>query len=72
MEGRSFGDGSHSFQKSKLDGECYYYCGLPSSRRLSWTRLNPKRRFHGCNRYREGSKCKYFKWVDVKFSDRAL
>ncbi|KAL3742076.1 hypothetical protein ACJRO7_017541 [Eucalyptus globulus] len=73
MEGRSFSSGSHSYKKKKseLDGECYYYCGLPSPRRTSWTRLNPGRRFHGCDRYREGSKCKYFKWVDKKFSDRA-
>ncbi|KAF8024633.1 hypothetical protein BT93_F1720 [Corymbia citriodora subsp. variegata] len=28
MEGRSFNSGSHSFQKSKLDDECYCYCGF--------------------------------------------
>ncbi|KAK3441405.1 hypothetical protein EUGRSUZ_B01616 [Eucalyptus grandis] len=72
MEDKSFSSSSHSYKKSELDGECYYYCGLPSPRRTYWTRLNPGRRFYGCGRYREGSKCHYFKWVDRKFSDRAI
>jgi len=71
MEGKSFSNGSHSYKKNGLNGECYCYCGLPSPKRTSWTRLNPRRRFHECVRYREGSKCKYFKWVNKKFSDRA-
>ncbi|KAL3734295.1 hypothetical protein ACJRO7_023616 [Eucalyptus globulus] len=71
MEDKSFSSGSHSYKKSEVDGEYYCYCGLPSPRRTSWTRLNPGRRFHGCGRYREGSKCQYFKWIDRKFSDRA-
>ncbi|KAF8034509.1 hypothetical protein BT93_C0738 [Corymbia citriodora subsp. variegata] len=51
--------------------ERFCYCGLPSPRRTSWTRMNLGRRFYGCARYREGLKCKYFKWIDAKFSDRA-
>ncbi|KAF8035940.1 LOW QUALITY PROTEIN: hypothetical protein BT93_C1842 [Corymbia citriodora subsp. variegata] len=68
MEGKSFSTNSHSFPKSKLDGELYYYCGSPSPRKIFWIQLNPKIRFHGCGRYREGSKCKFFKWADAIFS----
>ncbi|KAI3421512.1 uncharacterized protein J3R85_012206 [Psidium guajava] len=71
MEGRSFSSSSNSFRPIEEDGEVYCYCGLPSPRRTSWTQLNPGRRFHGCGRYKEGSKCKYFKWVDQKLSGRA-
>ncbi|KAK3416585.1 hypothetical protein EUGRSUZ_H02341 [Eucalyptus grandis] len=71
MEDKSFNSGSHSYKKSELDDEYYCYCGLPCLRRTSWTRLNPGRRFHGCSKYREGSKCQYFKWIDKKFYDRA-
>lgn len=33
--------------------------------------MNLERRFHGRAKYREGSKCTYFKWVDAKFSSQA-
>lgn len=40
--------------------------------RVHWIGLNPKRIFHGCARYRECSKCKYFKWVDAKFLGQVI
>lgn len=70
-EGTRFSSGSHSYKKCELDCECYCYCGLLSSRRTSGTRLNLRTRFHGCDRNKEDLKCKYFKWVDRKFSDQA-
>ncbi|KAF8034575.1 hypothetical protein BT93_C0781 [Corymbia citriodora subsp. variegata] len=73
MESRILSSSSNSSHRSDGEGERerFCYCGLPSPRRTSWTRMNPGRRFYGCARYREGSKCKYFKWIDAKFSDRA-
>ncbi|KAF8036259.1 hypothetical protein BT93_C2084 [Corymbia citriodora subsp. variegata] len=72
MESRILSSSSNSSHRSDGEGEreCFCYCGLPSPRRTSWTRMNPGRRFYGA-RYREGSKCKYFKWIDAKFSNRA-
>ncbi|KAF8012496.1 hypothetical protein BT93_I0613 [Corymbia citriodora subsp. variegata] len=73
MESKILSSSSNSSHRSDGEGERerFYYCGLPSPRRTSWTRMNPWRRFYRCARYREGSKCKYFKWIDVKFSNRA-
>ncbi|KAF8042455.1 hypothetical protein BT93_A0933 [Corymbia citriodora subsp. variegata] len=73
MESRILSSNSNSSHRSNGEGERerFCYCGLPSPRRTSWTRMNLGRRFYGCARYREGSKCKYFKWIDAKFSDRA-
>ncbi|KAF8042068.1 hypothetical protein BT93_A0614 [Corymbia citriodora subsp. variegata] len=73
MESKILSSSSNSSHRSDGEGERerFYYCGLPSPRRTLWTRMNPERRFYGCARYREGSKCKYFKWIDAKFSDRA-
>ncbi|KAF8006777.1 hypothetical protein BT93_K0939 [Corymbia citriodora subsp. variegata] len=73
MESRILSNNSNSSHQSEGEGERerFCYCGLPSPRRTSWTQMNPERRFYGCARYREGSKCKYFKWIDAKFSDRA-
>ncbi|KAF8017200.1 hypothetical protein BT93_H2406 [Corymbia citriodora subsp. variegata] len=72
MESRILSSNSNSSHRSEGEGEhkrlCY--CGLPSPRRTLWTRMNPRRRFYGCARYREMSKCKYFKWIDAKFSNR--
>ncbi|KAK3406212.1 hypothetical protein EUGRSUZ_K02370 [Eucalyptus grandis] len=71
MESKTFSSGSNFSRRSEGEGEHFCFCGFPSPRRTSWTRTNPGRRFYGCARYREGSKCKYFKWVDAKFSHRA-
>ncbi|KAF8024280.1 hypothetical protein BT93_F1468 [Corymbia citriodora subsp. variegata] len=72
MESRILSSSSNSSHRSEGEGEHerFCYCGLPSPRRTLWTRMNPGRRFYGCARYRERSKCKYFKWIDAKFSDR--
>uniref|UniRef100_A0A059D3S1 GRF-type domain-containing protein n=1 Tax=Eucalyptus grandis TaxID=71139 RepID=A0A059D3S1_EUCGR len=72
MESRTFSSGSNFSRRSEGEGERLCFCGLPSPRRILWTRTNSGRRFYGCARYREGSKCKYFKWVDAKFSHRAI
>ncbi|KAF8019796.1 hypothetical protein BT93_G0475 [Corymbia citriodora subsp. variegata] len=73
MESRILSSSLNLSHQSDGEGEreCFCYYGLPSPRRTLWTRMNPRRRFYGCARYREGSKCKYFKWIDAKFSDRA-
>ncbi|KAF8030854.1 hypothetical protein BT93_D0134 [Corymbia citriodora subsp. variegata] len=73
MERKILSSSSNSSHRSDGEGnrKRFCYCGLPSPRRTSWTRMNPRRRFYGCARYREGSKCKYFKWIDAKSSDRA-
>ncbi|KAF8035131.1 hypothetical protein BT93_C1235 [Corymbia citriodora subsp. variegata] len=72
MESRILSSNSNSSHRSKGEGERerFCYCRLSSPRRTLWTRMNPGRRFYGCTRYRERSKCKYFKWIDAKFSDR--
>ncbi|KAF7849135.1 hypothetical protein BT93_L1213 [Corymbia citriodora subsp. variegata] len=72
MESRILSSSSNSSHRSEGEGEHerFCYCGLPSPRRTSWTRMNPGRRFYGCARYRKWSKCKYFKWINAKFSDR--
>ncbi|KAF8026204.1 hypothetical protein BT93_F2876 [Corymbia citriodora subsp. variegata] len=71
MESRILSSRSDSSHRSEGEGECkrFCYCGLLSPRRTSWTQINPGRRFYGCARYREGSKYKYFKLIDAKFSD---
>ncbi|KAK3444601.1 hypothetical protein EUGRSUZ_A00957 [Eucalyptus grandis] len=71
MESRTRISASNSSHRSEGEGQSFCFCGLPSPRRISWTQMNPRRRFYGCARYKEGSKCKYFKWVDTKFSHRA-
>jgi len=55
--------------EAKENASVSIFVSLPSPRRTSWTPINPGRRFYGCTRYKEASKCKYFKWVDAKFSD---
>ncbi|KAF8021547.1 hypothetical protein BT93_G1865 [Corymbia citriodora subsp. variegata] len=59
MESRTFSSGSNSFHRSEGEG---------NPRRTSWIRMNPRRRFYECVRYREGSKCKY----NAKFSNRVI
>ncbi|KAK3431671.1 hypothetical protein EUGRSUZ_E03477 [Eucalyptus grandis] len=71
MESRTRSSASISSYRSEGEGQHFCFCGLPSPRRTSWTQINPRRRFYGCARYKEASKCKYFKWIDAKFSDRA-
>ncbi|KAK3436428.1 hypothetical protein EUGRSUZ_C01025 [Eucalyptus grandis] len=71
MESRTRSSASISSHQSEAESQRFYFCGLPSPRRTSWTRINLGRRFYGCARYKEASKCKYFKWVDAKFSNRA-
>jgi len=71
MESRTRSSASISSHRSEGEGQRFCFCGLPSPRRTSWTQINPGRRFYGCARYKEASKCKYFKWIDEKFSDRA-
>ncbi|RYR05402.1 hypothetical protein Ahy_B06g085261 [Arachis hypogaea] len=44
------------------DGSCF--CGLKIVIKKSGTTENPNRLFHACPRYRKGSHCNYFKWVD--------
>ncbi|RYR66420.1 hypothetical protein Ahy_A03g012396 [Arachis hypogaea] len=44
------------------DGSCF--CGLKTVIKKSGTAENPNRLFHACPRYRKGSHCNYFKWVD--------
>nr|XP_029148360.1 7-deoxyloganetin glucosyltransferase-like [Arachis hypogaea] len=44
------------------DGSCF--CGLKTVIKKSGTAENPSRLFHACPRYRKGSHCNYFKWVD--------
>ncbi|RYR15068.1 hypothetical protein Ahy_B04g071808 [Arachis hypogaea] len=41
---------------------CFY--GLKATLRKSGTVENPDRLFRACPRYRKGSHCNYFKWVD--------
>ncbi|RYR51514.1 hypothetical protein Ahy_A06g026535 [Arachis hypogaea] len=41
-----------------------YFCGLKTLIKKSGTAENPNRLFHACPRYRKGSHCNYFKWVD--------
>ncbi|KAF8013798.1 hypothetical protein BT93_I1602 [Corymbia citriodora subsp. variegata] len=74
MKSRILSNSLNSSHRSDEEGErkCFCYCGLPSPRRTSWTQMNPGRRFYECTRYREGSKCKYFKWIDAKFSNRVI
>ncbi|RYR53188.1 hypothetical protein Ahy_A06g028185 [Arachis hypogaea] len=40
------------------------FCGLKAALRKSGTAENPNRLFRACPRYRKGSHCNYFKWVD--------
>ncbi|MED6114949.1 hypothetical protein PIB30_085452 [Stylosanthes scabra] len=40
------------------------FCGLEMIIKKSSTTENPGRLFHTCPRYRKGSHCNYFKWVD--------
>ncbi|RYR62964.1 uncharacterized protein LOC107483656 [Arachis duranensis] len=40
------------------------FCGLKTMIKKSGTAENPNRLFHACPRYRKGSHCNYFKWVD--------
>ncbi|RYR20456.1 hypothetical protein Ahy_B03g065592 [Arachis hypogaea] len=44
------------------DGSCF--CGLKTVTKKSGIAENPNRLFHACPRYRKGSHCNYFKWVD--------
>ncbi|RYQ83030.1 hypothetical protein Ahy_B10g101643 [Arachis hypogaea] len=44
------------------DGSCF--CGLKTVIKKSGTAENPNRLFHASPRYRKGSHCNYFKWVD--------
>ncbi|MED6199887.1 hypothetical protein PIB30_080039 [Stylosanthes scabra] len=56
---------SNSFmrrRKKNMDRCCF--CGLKTLIKKSSTSENPGRLFHTCPRYREGSHCNYFKWVD--------
>ncbi|QHO27633.1 uncharacterized protein DS421_7g209730 [Arachis hypogaea] len=56
---------SVSMQRRKVnahDGSCF--CGLKTVIKKSGTAENPNRLFHACPRYRKGSHCNYFKWVD--------
>ncbi|KAF8017223.1 hypothetical protein BT93_H2422 [Corymbia citriodora subsp. variegata] len=72
MESMILSSNSNSSHRSEGEGghKRLCYCGLPSPIRTLWTRMNLGRRFYGCAKYREKSKCKYFKWIDAKFSDR--
>jgi hypothetical protein len=40
------------------------YCGLTSYMKTSWTETNPGRRYYGCPKFRVGTHCKFFEWVD--------
>ncbi|QHO10380.1 uncharacterized protein DS421_15g489340 [Arachis hypogaea] len=40
------------------------FCGLKAAIRKSGIAENPHRLFRACPRYRKGSHCNYFKWVE--------
>ncbi|KAF8020535.1 hypothetical protein BT93_G1073 [Corymbia citriodora subsp. variegata] len=71
MGSKSRRSSSRISEQSEDESQYFCFCGLQSPTRVSWTRENPGRRFHGCARYREGFNCGFFKWVDAKFSHRA-
>ncbi|RYQ97413.1 hypothetical protein Ahy_B08g093456 [Arachis hypogaea] len=49
--------------RRKTHGESCF-CGLKDVIKKSGTTENSDRLFHECPRYRKGSHCNYFKWVD--------
>ncbi|RYQ98493.1 hypothetical protein Ahy_B07g086221 [Arachis hypogaea] len=49
--------------RRKTHEEAYFY-GLKAVIKKSGTTENPDRLFYVCPRYRKGSHCNYFKWVD--------
>ncbi|KAH1090039.1 hypothetical protein J1N35_017296 [Gossypium stocksii] len=46
------------------------HCNKLAPRDISWSYLNPGRRFYGCSDFRDGG-CDFFKWYDGKMCDRA-
>ncbi|RYR12709.1 hypothetical protein Ahy_B04g070112 isoform B [Arachis hypogaea] len=49
-------------RRMKMDRTCFY--GLKTVIKKSETLENPERLFYTCPRYRKGSHCNYFSWVD--------
>ncbi|KAF7852301.1 hypothetical protein BT93_L4595 [Corymbia citriodora subsp. variegata] len=72
MGSKSRKSSSRISEQSEYESQCFCLCGLQSPTRVSWTRENPRRRFHGCVKYREGFNCGNFKWVDANFSHQAM
>ncbi|KAL4375233.1 uncharacterized protein DS421_5g163930 [Arachis hypogaea] len=61
----SFGSSS-SMRKKKMNMDRTCFCGLKTVIKKFGTPENPRRLFHTCPRYRKGSHCNYFSWVDDK------
>ncbi|QHN87115.1 uncharacterized protein DS421_16g552200 [Arachis hypogaea] len=56
---------SASMRTRRKTHEKSCFCGLKVMiKKKSGTAENPDRLFHACPRYRKGSYCNYFKWVD--------
>ncbi|RYQ81371.1 hypothetical protein Ahy_Scaffold1g107320 [Arachis hypogaea] len=60
--------GSHAsssslrWRRKNTDQVCF--CGLKTIIKKFGTKENPDRLFHTCPRYRNGSRCNYFRWVE--------
>ncbi|RYR25864.1 hypothetical protein Ahy_B02g059891 [Arachis hypogaea] len=59
----SHGSRASMRMRRKTYDESYFY-GLKTMIKKSRTAENLDRLFHACQRYRKGSHCYYFKWVD--------
>ena len=49
----------------------FCYCENPVNLKISWSNLNPGRRFVGCKSYGSSSTCRFFSWYDPPMNDRA-
>ncbi|KAL1291945.1 mitochondrial import receptor subunit TOM20 isoform X1 [Arachis ipaensis] len=55
---------SSSMRKRRKNDEETCFCGLKTLIKKSGTSQNSNRLFHTCPRYRKGSHCNFFKWVE--------
>ena len=42
----------------------YCHCGILADLRISWSNLNPGKRFLGCKSYGSSFACHFFNWYD--------
>ncbi|RID56187.1 hypothetical protein BRARA_G03403 [Brassica rapa] len=55
---------SNKLKGKAIEDNVLCYCGIPAKISQAWTEKNPGRRFYGCEKYKSGSDCKFFKWFD--------
>ncbi|KAK6151063.1 hypothetical protein DH2020_015995 [Rehmannia glutinosa] len=58
-------------QNAEVNVEDICRCGRLTTKKTSWTDLNPGRRYAACERFREVGGCSYFEWIDPLMCDRA-